>query len=57
MTDQPPLGEVAAELKLDSWEWTTRQPSGEAASAQPILIKLSAMTPKPTQRLRPGRPF
>ena len=27
-----------------------RQPSAAGASARPILIRLSAMTPKPTQR-------
>jgi ATP-dependent DNA helicase RecG len=33
------------------------QALAEAASAWPMLIRLSAMTPKPTQRWMPGRPL
>ena len=34
-----------------------RQRSAEEASSWPMLIRLSAMTPRPTQRWMPGRPL
>jgi hypothetical protein len=34
-----------------------RQLSAEGWSARPMLIRLSAMTPKPTQRFMPSCPF